>query len=71
MYVCDFYENRISHVDPRDNWDKSNGRLYRIAHKDAPKLPRPDLEKMSGVELVHVSGRLTEDWIAHNVESYR
>ena len=26
--VADFYERRISHVDPRDTWDRTTGRLY-------------------------------------------
>src|SRR5688572_11015347 len=30
LYVADFYEGRITHVDPRDTWDRSNGRIYRI-----------------------------------------
>jgi putative membrane-bound dehydrogenase-like protein len=34
IYVCDFYENRISHVDPRDTWDRTNGRIWRIRPAD-------------------------------------
>ncbi len=34
VYIADFYENRISHVDPRDTWDRSNGRLWRIRPAD-------------------------------------
>lgn len=30
VYVADWYDSRISHVDPRDTWDKSSGRIYRI-----------------------------------------
>ncbi|MEC9054972.1 MAG: PVC-type heme-binding CxxCH protein, partial [Verrucomicrobiota bacterium] len=30
IYVADFYDARITHVDPRDNWDRSNGRVHRI-----------------------------------------
>lgn len=40
IYVADFYENRISHVDPRDTWDRSNGRIWRIRPADwKPKKP--------------------------------
>jgi len=46
------YENRISHVDPRDNWDRSNGRIYRVrSEKFAPAAPR-DFSKLSSVELI-------------------
>ncbi|HYE19557.1 MAG TPA: c-type cytochrome [Tepidisphaeraceae bacterium] len=42
IYVADLYENRISHVDPRDTWDRSNGRIYRIRpDKWDPKAPAP------------------------------
>jgi putative membrane-bound dehydrogenase-like protein len=54
LYVVDWYDARANHVDPRDNWDKTNGRIYRIAHKDAPRMPRPALSKLSSVELVDV-----------------
>ena len=30
LYVADMYEARINHVDPRDNWHRATGRLYRI-----------------------------------------
>jgi putative membrane-bound dehydrogenase-like protein len=30
LYIADFYEKRISHVDPRDTWDRSTGRIWRI-----------------------------------------
>lgn len=30
LYVADFYERRISHVDPRDTWVRLNGRIWRI-----------------------------------------
>ena len=34
IYVADFYDARITHVDPRDNWDRSNGRIHRIRTGD-------------------------------------
>jgi hypothetical protein len=30
LYIADLYEPRINHVDPRDNWDRTTGRIYRI-----------------------------------------
>src|SRR5689334_7452276 len=54
VYIVDWYDARANHVDPRDNWDKSNGRIYRISHKDAPKYERLDLANMKSVELVEV-----------------
>lgn len=30
VYMCDWYDSRLSHVDPRDTWHKSSGRIYRM-----------------------------------------
>src|SRR5205823_12750828 len=35
VYVADWYDARANHVDPVDNWDRSNGRIYKI------EAPRP------------------------------
>ena len=44
LYVADFYEKRISHVDPRDTWDRTTGRLFRVRPADwKPGLPAMDL----------------------------
>jgi putative membrane-bound dehydrogenase-like protein len=56
VYVCDFYENRISHVDPRDNWDRSTGRIYRIRSKDYRPAAPFDLGRLSSRELVGLLG---------------
>lgn len=30
VYVADWYDTRLSHMDPRDTWDRAHGRIYRI-----------------------------------------
>jgi putative membrane-bound dehydrogenase-like protein len=52
LYVVDWYDARANHVDPRNNWDRSNGRIYRVGYKNAPPMPRLTPSKMSVVELV-------------------
>ncbi len=62
IYVCDWYDTRLTHVDPRDNWDKTHGRIYRITQKHPEKpthLPGamrgfsvPDLGLLSDRDLV-------------------
>jgi putative membrane-bound dehydrogenase-like protein len=32
VYVADWYDKRINHVDPRDTWDKTNGRIYKVEY---------------------------------------
>src|SRR5690606_32610545 len=34
VYIADWYDSRLSHVDPRDTWDKGSGRIYRLRGKD-------------------------------------
>ena len=30
VYLSDWYDARIDHVDPRDNWHRASGRVYRL-----------------------------------------
>jgi putative membrane-bound dehydrogenase-like protein len=53
VYVADFYEGRITHVDPRDTWDRSNGRIYRIRPTEwKPGYKLPDLRTVRAEELL-------------------
>lgn len=52
VYVADWYDKRANHVDPVDNWDRTNGRVYKIVAKGAKPDVRLNLAKMSSTELV-------------------
>ncbi|MAT30653.1 MAG: hypothetical protein CMP29_02545 [Roseibacillus sp.] len=52
IYVADFYDARITHVDPRDNWDRSNGRIHRIRTRASKTSKPPDLGELSSAQLV-------------------
>jgi putative membrane-bound dehydrogenase-like protein len=52
IYVADFYESRINHVDPRDNWDRANGRVWRIRPMRWQAQKARDWTKASNDELV-------------------
>src|SRR5262249_16220150 len=53
LYVADFYEKRISHVDPRDTWDRTTGRIYRIRPtKWFPGMGSFNLDRMSSGDLI-------------------
>jgi putative membrane-bound dehydrogenase-like protein len=54
VYVADWYDRRAAHLDPVDNWDRSNGRVYRIEYQGGPKYPAFDLRKKSPAELVEL-----------------
>src|SRR5262249_135680 len=54
LYIADLYENRISHVDPRDNWHRSSGRVYRVRDANAKAQTAFDLSKKTNMELVEL-----------------
>ena len=35
VYIADWYDTRLTHVDPRDNWHKGSGRIYRVSSREA------------------------------------
>lgn len=53
IYLTDWYDSRLSHVDPRDTWHKTSGRIYRLGAKGAnTPMKSFDLSKYSSEELV-------------------
>ncbi len=53
VYLADWYDSRLSHVDPRDTWDKTRGRVYRLRNKDSAAILSPfDLSHNTSKELV-------------------
>ena len=52
VYFADWYDSRLSHLDPRDTWHKSSGRIYRMHAKDAKPIKPFDLKKYSNTELI-------------------
>lgn len=52
IYIADWYDTRLSHVRPVDDWDKSNGRIYRVRPASGPPKLKPfDLTKAEPNEL--------------------
>lgn len=62
VYVADWYDQRTAHPDPDADWDRSNGRVYRISAKDTKPAPAPDLRKFSTPQLITLLGDLN-DWL--------
>lgn len=53
VYLADWYDSRLSHVDPRDTWHKSSGRVYRLRSKSGNRpVPRFDLSRYAIPQLV-------------------
>ena len=63
VYVVDWYDKRASHLDPRDNWDKTNGRIYRVVYHERKKLDPFDLATLPTDKLVDLRSS-ANDWYA-------
>ncbi|HKA06497.1 MAG TPA: PVC-type heme-binding CxxCH protein, partial [Gemmataceae bacterium] len=60
--IADWYDKRAAHLDPIDNWDKTNGRVYRIEYQGT-KQPEPfNLRKKSSAELVELLKHPNKWW---------
>lgn len=53
VYIADWYDSRLSHVDPRDTWNKNTGRVYRLRNKNVKEVyPSFDLYTYSDDQLI-------------------
>ena len=53
VYIADWYDSRLSHVRPVDDWHKTSGRVYRVRPEGAPpKLAPFDLHSASPRQLL-------------------
>lgn len=56
VYIADWYDSRLTHVDPRDNWHKGSGRIYRLKSKTAPSWNPVNVAKASTDGLLTLLG---------------
>ena len=56
VYFADWHDQRTAHPDPDANWDRSNGRIFRLRWKDGPFAGIVDPQTRSGLTLI--------DWLA-------
>src|SRR4051812_11062760 len=52
LYVADWHDRRTAHPDPDADWDRSNGRIYRIAPPKAALAKVPDLAALGNDKLI-------------------
>ncbi len=53
VYLADWYDSRLTHVDPRDTWHRNSGRIYRLKNKNAKQnIASFDLSKYTDQELI-------------------
>jgi putative membrane-bound dehydrogenase-like protein len=61
VYVADWHDKRTAHPDPDADWDRSGGRIYRIAAKGTKPAAPFDLGKLSSDRLVSLLSH-RNDW---------
>ncbi|MFM7058652.1 MAG: PVC-type heme-binding CxxCH protein [Planctomycetota bacterium] len=54
IYVTDWHDARTAHPDPDADWDRSNGRIYRIAPVGTPAAAAIDFSRFTATELQHL-----------------
>lgn len=53
VYMADWYDTRLSHASPIDDWHKESGRIYRIFPTGSrPNYTHGDLHSRSSTELI-------------------
>jgi len=52
VYISDWYDDRLTHVDPSDNWHRASGRIYRISGPDTQSVEPFDLTQRTTDELI-------------------
>jgi len=62
VYVADWSDSRLSHIDPRDNWHKQSGRIYSLSNKSKPVPPQQfNVATCSTQELIRMLSH-TDRW---------
>jgi hypothetical protein len=56
LYLADWYDTRLSHVSPVDDWDKTSGRVYRVRPEGKALGPLQDLTEMGTAQLIGLFG---------------
>jgi len=51
VYVSDWHDARTAHPDPDADWDRSNGRIYRLVHGAGVRAEVPDFTALTGEQL--------------------
>jgi putative membrane-bound dehydrogenase-like protein len=65
IYVTDWHDARTAHPDPDADWDRSNGRIYRIAPKSHPRRDVIDFATLSVDELLKLHDHSSQWFVRH------
>jgi putative membrane-bound dehydrogenase-like protein len=56
IYFTDWFDPRTAHPDPDAEWDRSNGRIYRISARKTQPSYGPDFQTLGTTQLIELLG---------------
>ena len=65
VYVADWYDGRTAHPDPDADWDRTNGRIYRISAKGTKPAEMLDFSQLDGNQLLELHNHPSQWHIRH------
>ncbi len=65
IYVSDWHDSRTAHPDPDAEWDRSNGRIYRISAKGAKPAAPIDFANLPNDELLKLHSHRSQWFVRH------
>lgn len=68
IYVADWHDQRTAHPDPDAEWDRSNGRIFRIVSQTAKQPDIPDFSKSNLKSLLQLHEHSSQ-WFVRKARS--
>jgi putative membrane-bound dehydrogenase-like protein len=65
VYVSDWYDGRTAHPDPDADWDRTNGRIYRIAAEGTKAAESFDFSKFDTNRLLELHHHSSQWYVRH------
>ena len=66
VYIADWYDTRLTHVDPRDNWHKASGRIYRVSGKDSVPTKAPNGQPWTSTDFTKFDTEVLRGLLTHS-----
>ena len=65
VYVSDWYDGRTAHPDPDADWDRTNGRIYRIAAEGTKAAEKFDFSNFDTIRLLELHHHPSQWYVRH------
>jgi putative membrane-bound dehydrogenase-like protein len=65
IFFTDWSDKQVCHRNEVEIWDRTNGRIFKVSHKDAKPVKGLDLQKLSDAELVKLQTSDNEWMVRH------